>query len=164
MSGGAGGAFFSCHVKKMDGAVCLVLSGELDLSNATAFRADASTTARLNGGIVFDLTRLRYLDSSGINVPLDTQRRLPGENQGALIGPSSMVRRVLGVLNIERLVSVFSTLDEPRHTSGRIVPMNNLSLVRDNQRDCSLYHLLLPSSLATSRHARFVESFGKSNP
>jgi anti-anti-sigma factor len=126
-SGGAGGTSFSCQAKEVDGAVRLVLSGELDLSSVPIFRANVSEAVGIGGGIIFDFTNLRYLDSSGINVLFDTHRALAHENRRlALVNPSTMVRRILGVLSLEKLMPIFSTIDEAlSYVRSDLGTMNN---------------------------------------
>lgn len=52
-----------------DGAVLLIASGEVDLSNVDAFRATLTTAVQdTSGPIIVDLSAVEYVDSGGINV------------------------------------------------------------------------------------------------
>jgi anti-anti-sigma factor len=56
---------------------------------------------------------LRYLDSTGVNALLDGHRSLSRENRRmVLVGASAMVRRILSVLSIEKMMPLFSTVEE----------------------------------------------------
>ena len=96
------GGAFRCTFQPLDGVVCLVLSGDLDLAGAATFRAHLALAARDSDGLVLDLRDLRYLDSSGINALLDTYRASGTFGRRiALAGPSPSVRRILSVLQLE---------------------------------------------------------------
>lgn len=101
-----------CAQRPLDGAVCITVSGELDLGTVNTFRAHLDMAAHHGGGIVLDVQDLRYLDSSGINALLNTQRALSLLGQRmAIVGPSKMIRRILGVVNIEELIPVFASVE-----------------------------------------------------
>jgi anti-anti-sigma factor len=103
---------FHCTVRHLQGAVCLVLSGELDLASVASFR-EHFAAANDADGLIFDLRDLRYLDSSGINALFDAHRALaPSGRRIALVDPSPNIRRVLGVLHLEDLMPAFQSVDE----------------------------------------------------
>jgi anti-anti-sigma factor len=110
---GSSGDSFRCTTEQLNGALCYILSGELDLASASTLRAHLSAAAHSAGSIVFDLRNLRYLDSSGINVFLDTNAAFSRSGRRmTLVGPSPVVRRILSVLELERLIPTFDSLDE----------------------------------------------------
>jgi anti-sigma B factor antagonist len=105
--------FFRVLSQNVEGAAVLTLSGELDLSNVATLEVYACKAVEGRGGIIFDMHDLRYLDSSGIRALLGFERSLSRENRRiALVGPSPLVRRVLGVLSLEEVMPVFGTVDE----------------------------------------------------
>ena len=82
----------------------LTLSGELDLSNVEALRNDLQTAmtdepARL----VFDLSQLDFIDSSGLALLLEASRGAPSVEVRA---PSPAVRRLLEVTGLTRTLPV----------------------------------------------------------
>jgi anti-anti-sigma factor len=92
--------------------MCLTLSGDLDLAGVATFRAHLGA-AHDADGLVFDLQNLRYLDSSGIKALIDVQRALaPSGRRVALVGPSPTVRKILEVLDLERLIPVFASVGQ----------------------------------------------------
>jgi len=90
------------------------VSGEVDLSNA------ASVTDRLIAAtpntatqLVLDLSRTRYLDSSGVRMLFELAQRLRnrGQELRLVVPDESNVRRVLLMTEVERVVPMASTLD-----------------------------------------------------
>ncbi|MEW9532427.1 STAS domain-containing protein [Microbispora sp. NPDC049125] len=49
-----------------DGTAVLTAAGEIDMSNADAFRAGLDTAAAKGDRLVVDLTAVEYLDSAGL--------------------------------------------------------------------------------------------------
>jgi len=106
-------SFFRCVSQRLNGAVCFVLSGELDLSNVAAFRADVDKALGGTGDIILQLQELTYLDSTGINLLLDVHRSLSCTNRRiVLVGPTPQVRRILGVLCLAQLMPIVETVEE----------------------------------------------------
>ena len=110
---GASGDSFRCTTEQHNGALCFTLSGELDLASAPTFRAQLVEDGNSANAVLIDLGNLRYLDSSGINVFLDANAAFSRSGRRfALVGPSPAVRRILSVLELERLIPTFDSLDE----------------------------------------------------
>jgi stage II sporulation protein AA (anti-sigma F factor antagonist) len=125
IGGGVGvhGAFFRCIRQNLDGAVCLAVSGELDLSNIAEFRADLSAAMRGADRVILDLHELRYLDSSGINVLLDIHRNFCRQSRRmAVAGPSAMVQRIISIVGLDQVMPVFQTVEEALSYVGSAGP------------------------------------------
>ena len=104
---------FRCTRQQLDGAVCLTLRGYLDIASVAQFRAHLSMAVQATGGLMLDLRDLRYLDSSGVYALLETHRVLSrASRRMALVRPSTMVRRILSVVNVEWLMPAFPTVEE----------------------------------------------------
>jgi anti-anti-sigma factor len=93
------------------------LSGEIDLSNATALErviADAVPNTAL--GMVLDLSELTYVDSSGVRLLLSLAGRLRWRGQDlALAAPDgSRCRRVLSMAGSDGSLNLEATVDEAR--------------------------------------------------
>ena len=87
-----------------DDLVVVVLTGEIDLSNATELEgAILETVPNGAGGLVLDASQLGYLDSSGVRLLLSVAGRLSWRGQGfALASPTgSRCRRVLSLAGVE---------------------------------------------------------------
>jgi anti-sigma B factor antagonist len=94
--------------KRLDpaGVVIVTVSGELDISNAaTLEQAVASITAERPERLIFDLSGLRFMDSAGIAVLLDTAGKV---NAVRLRDPSPAVRRVVELTGLTDVLSIES--------------------------------------------------------
>ena len=75
------------------------LSGELDLEQMDAFVESAMASIDGQREIVFDLSQLTFLDSSGIRAIVGLAGRVP---QGVVLrNPRDNVRRVLRIVDLE---------------------------------------------------------------
>jgi anti-anti-sigma factor len=87
-----------------DGTPVLTFSGDLDLSGAQRIRGvieDAVVTAQ--GHIVFEMSGLAYMDSSGIALLLTAAQRV---STVEVRNPSPIVRRVIELTGLEQALQV----------------------------------------------------------
>jgi len=94
-----------------------VLSGEVDLSNATDLEREITRAVPNSArGLVLDLSGLRYLDSSGIRLLLSLAGSLRWRGQDLVLAvpEGSQCRRVLSMAGVEGSVKLGSTADEAR--------------------------------------------------
>jgi anti-anti-sigma factor len=107
----------SFAVIEVDEVVVGTLSGEIDLSNAKELESEIEdavpNTAR---GMVLDLSKLTYLDSSGIRLLLSLAGRLRWRGQDLVLAapPESRCRRVLSLAGIDSTVMLEATVDAAR--------------------------------------------------
>jgi anti-sigma B factor antagonist len=99
----------------------LALQGELDTATAEGF--DAALQEALidsDGAFLLDLSDVSFMDSGGVNALLRA-RALLGREERALgvICPPGPVRRVLDVIGVADLFTMFATPDEAQ---GALVP------------------------------------------
>jgi anti-anti-sigma factor len=88
-----------------DGVAVVSIDGELDSGNVdTLTEAIAAIAANRRERLVFDLARLRFMDSAGIAVLINAAREIATVE---LRNPSPIVRRVLEATG---LMSVFEVL------------------------------------------------------
>ena len=81
------------HRVEESGATVISLVGELDVSNAAAVRTAMEPALRQGvSRLVFDLTGLRFMDSSGIALILEVAHRVTSVS---LRHPSPVIRRVV---------------------------------------------------------------------
>ncbi|MFF1409465.1 STAS domain-containing protein [Streptomyces sp. NPDC058289] len=96
---------FAVEVRPVDGATVLALAGELDHDTAEPLRT-ALAAARARGGqrLLVDFSRLRFCDSTGLNVLLHNRLALQ-ETGGSLelIGLHQPVERMLHVTGADGL-------------------------------------------------------------
>ena len=99
--------------KHLNGAIILSIQGEVDLANAASLRT-ALTSAIGTGTrlIVVDLTSLRYIDSSGINVLLETNRNFAKDGCMLVIAVvPSMIQRTFKIVGLEQAIPIFPTVE-----------------------------------------------------
>jgi stage II sporulation protein AA (anti-sigma F factor antagonist) len=69
--------------------------------------------AQGTGGIVLDLRQLRYVDSSGVNALFEFHQEFASSGRRmALVGPTPSIRRILSVLQLDRLMPIFHRLED----------------------------------------------------
>ena len=76
------------------------LTGEFDLAGVEAFRAAAHVALHGQREVIIDMTRLRFVDSSGIRAILDLATAAP-DTGIVLRAPQPNVRKVISLTGIE---------------------------------------------------------------
>jgi len=88
------------------GAQVVVLSGELDSSNAASLKERvASIPPRPAQSLIFDLTGLRFMDSAGIAVLIGAAAKA---SSVSLRNPSPIILRVLEASGLSNMFSIQS--------------------------------------------------------
>src|SRR4051794_9636964 len=92
----------------------LALHGEFDVSAVEPFEAALQETLLATcGAFLLDLSDLEFMDSSGVNAVLRTQALLGREERSlAVICPPSPPRRVLEVVGVSDVLTIFATREE----------------------------------------------------
>lgn len=98
---------------RLNGATILSVQGEVDLANAASLRTELTSAIQTGTRlIVVDLTDLRYIDSSGINVLLDTHRAFAKDGSAiVLVVGSSMIQRTFKIVGLEQLMPMYPTVE-----------------------------------------------------
>ena len=101
-------------VDKMgDVAVAELPVEELDASNAGEFKSDIAPVLEANTKLVFDLSRLRFMDSSGLGAFISCLRKLNAKGGDVkLCGMSKQVRAVFELVRMHRIFDIFGTREE----------------------------------------------------
>ncbi len=101
-----------CRRVDHEGAVCLVLSGELDLASIATLQAQFKAVAQREDDLVVDMGGLRYIDSSGAKALLDAQRLLArSKRRIVMANVQPMARRIIDVMGIEKAIPIFPTVE-----------------------------------------------------
>ena len=96
-----------------DVAVALVPVDELDASNTGEFKRDMTPVLQANTKLVLDLSRLRFVDSSGLGAMLSCLRQLGAKNGDLkLCGMSKQVRALFELVRMHRIFDICGTKDE----------------------------------------------------
>jgi stage II sporulation protein AA (anti-sigma F factor antagonist) len=91
-----------------DGVVLVALAGEVDILSVDELRRRAAELEPLlPAHVVFDLERLTFIDSSGINALVQAVRSIEARGgTGVLAAPSPEARRVFDIIGLSQVVSV----------------------------------------------------------
>ena len=96
------------------GVPVVIAPQEIDITNAGRLRAALlHAAARPGAALVVDMTRTRFCDSAGLHALIGAHKRARAEGrQVRLATPGAQVRRVLALTALDRLIPVFTSLDE----------------------------------------------------
>jgi anti-sigma B factor antagonist len=99
-------------VQERDGAVVVELAGELDLYNAHTVRdALLGQAEKKPERLVVDLSRVTFIDSTGLGVLIEARTRLPNRRAFMLASPGLETRRALEISGLDRHFAVHDSLD-----------------------------------------------------
>ncbi len=102
------------RIEKMGEVTVVVLPGErLDASDATEFKRNIAPVLEGNSKVVFDMSQLRFVDSSGLGAILSCLRQL-NANGGdlKLCGLSKPVRALFELVRMHKVFNIFNTKEE----------------------------------------------------
>jgi anti-sigma B factor antagonist len=99
-------------IQERDGAVVVELAGELDLYNAHTVRDALLGQAEKNPErLVVDLSRVTFIDSTGLGVLIEARTRLPNRRAFLLASPGLETRRALEISGLDRHFAVHDSID-----------------------------------------------------
>lgn len=102
----------ACTVRSLDGAMCLSVSGDLDLASVPLLLGHLNRAAEGTANVIIDLSGLRYIDSSGINTLLAAGKIFARKgHQIVLAAASPMMLRLLRIINLEQAMPIFPTVE-----------------------------------------------------
>jgi anti-anti-sigma factor len=97
------------HIEDSDGGTSTIaLVGELDLSTISRMEGPLLEQVTQRRAVLVDLSRLSFIDSSGIGILIQALRSANGTPVGVLIGAGSQVDRVFGIAGIAEALRVFT--------------------------------------------------------
>ncbi len=96
------------------GCAVVVASGEVDLCTSPALSEALEEAARTSDRIIIDLTRVTFLDSSGMAAMVGALNRNHHRQRGTfcLVGPSGLVLRALQITDLIKLFPIYDSLDD----------------------------------------------------
>src|SRR5579863_3812068 len=96
--------------------VATVPVDELDASNAEEFKRDMAPLLQANTRLVLDLSRLRFVDSSGLGAMLSCLRQLSAKSGDLkLCGMSKQVLGLFELVRMHRIFDIYGTKEEAVH-------------------------------------------------
>lgn len=104
----------------VEGITIVTLQGEtLDASNAKALRAQLAPVLAPGAKLVFDLTDVRFVDSSGLGVLLSCLRRVHSSGGDLkLCGMAKAVRALFELVRMNRIFEIYNSRDEALRSYG----------------------------------------------
>ena len=85
-----------------DGVPILALAGELDLATIPKLEERLLEEMRAHRGLILDLTRLSFIDSSGIGLLIKAHRAANGGKLQTIVSRGSQVERIFNLAGIDR--------------------------------------------------------------
>jgi anti-sigma B factor antagonist len=96
-----------------DVAVAVLPVDELDASNTGEFKRDIAPVLEANTKLVVDVSRLRFVDSSGLGAFLSCLRQVNAKGGDLkLCGMSKQVRTVFELVRLHRIFDILGTREE----------------------------------------------------
>jgi anti-sigma B factor antagonist len=96
-----------------DVTVAVVPMEELDASNSAQFKGEVAPLLETTTKLVFDLSRLRFVDSSGLGAFISCLRKVNAKGGDVkLCGMSKQVRAVFELVRMHRIFDIYGTKEE----------------------------------------------------
>jgi anti-sigma B factor antagonist len=98
-----------------DETVVAMLTGEVDMSNATSVRQQiAESVTPDDDAVIVDLSELSFIDSAGLHSLIEFGTVLDERRQKLLLclPPGSTIRRAIEIIGLPQAVSVYSDRSE----------------------------------------------------
>jgi anti-sigma B factor antagonist len=102
------------NVENVDDVVVVVLPGEtLEASNSEEFKRDITSLLEDNTKVLFDMSQMQFVDSSGFGALLSCLRRLKAkEGDLKVFGLAKPVGALFRMIRMDRILDIFDTRDE----------------------------------------------------
>lgn len=102
------------HFEYIDDTLKVEICGDLDNHNVTMIRSeiDREIDKHPVKNIIFDLTELEFMDSSGVGLIVGRYKRIKAFGGSVIIVCSKpAVKRVIDVSGLNRIISLYDSLD-----------------------------------------------------
>jgi anti-sigma B factor antagonist len=105
---------FSVDIEPLDGGHAVNITGELDQATVPELKRVLGNALESHNGAVFvDLSDCEFIDSTGLSLLVQAQRKLTEDQRGfAICCPKAEVKRLLELTGIDEAVGMFDTRDE----------------------------------------------------
>jgi anti-anti-sigma factor len=103
---------FELSTDAAEGVVVVVLSGELDLTNARELEERLDRSAPPDALLVVDLNRVVFIDSAALHVLFKLARRRGRERFTLLVESDAAVARTLEIVGMKDAAPIVGSLDE----------------------------------------------------
>ncbi len=112
----------SIHVHVVDGSHVFELTGSLDIATSPTVRA-ALTSASERGDhkLIVDLTKVDFLDSTGLGALIGGQRRAKEfSGEVRLVAKEGQILRLLRITGLLKVFAVYATLEDALADGARV--------------------------------------------
>ena len=114
-------ATFRVTLEPLEEACIMRAAGEIDMNTADGLRSQLAATRAAKLTTLLDLSRVSFIDSSGLHVLLDAARSVSTDWALFIVRPSSVVLQLIEVSGTrEMLPLVHPEGDEPRQSGGLV--------------------------------------------
>ena len=112
----------SIHVHVVDETQVFELVGSLDIATSPTVRAAlTSASERGNHRLIVDLTRVDFLDSTGLGALIGGQRRAKEfDGEVRLVAKEGQILRLLRITGLLKVFAVYATLDDALADGARV--------------------------------------------
>jgi anti-anti-sigma factor len=101
------------RIEDAEGGLTIVsIAGELDLSTIPRMQGPLWERIRQRSAVLVDLTKLSFIDSSGIGVLIQAFQESNGRPMHVLIGPDCQVERVFRIARVAEALPVHLDREE----------------------------------------------------
>jgi anti-anti-sigma factor len=101
--------------EREDETVVAILTGEIDMSNATSVRQQiAESVTPDDDAVIIDMSELSFIDSAGLHAMIELGTVLDERRQHLLLclPPNSTIRRAIEIIGLPHAVAVYSDRNE----------------------------------------------------
>ena len=101
--------------EREDETVVAIITGEVDMSNATSVRQEiAASVTPDDDAVIIDMSELSFIDSAGLHAMIELGTVLEERRQQLLLclPPKSTIRRAIEIIGLPHAVAVYSERSE----------------------------------------------------
>lgn len=130
--GGSQELALECSLGENQGARVVVVSGEVDLATISLLRDALSQAVEGRRSVIVDISRLQYIDSTGLSELLNHHRRAQTRNQHfVLAGPSRLLSKLLQITHLTEAIPMFPSVADALASCQRPPESDGAALAND---------------------------------
>ncbi|MCI0467287.1 MAG: STAS domain-containing protein [Beijerinckiaceae bacterium] len=101
-------------IGEIDGVAVVLLPGkDLDAASTAEFKSTIAPVLKAHSRVVFDLSQIRFIDSSGLGAFLSCLRQLSTKGgELKLCGMSKQVYQTFELVRMHRIFDIYNTMSE----------------------------------------------------